>query len=106
MRFASFLSGAFITAIVVKPPERKFSIVMGADYSFKVKNIEIWARVFFKHNNSFLAIVLMSVRTKQFEPKSFWTYTRTSHNTRQANQSSAQKNPTQTKISGFQDSRL
>ena len=28
------------------------SIAMGADYSFEVKNIEIWAPVFFKHNNS------------------------------------------------------
>ena len=29
-----------------------FSIAIGADYSFEVKNIEIWAPVFFKHNNS------------------------------------------------------
>jgi hypothetical protein len=29
-----------------------FSIAMGADYSFEVKNIEIWAPAFFKHNNS------------------------------------------------------
>ena len=30
---------------------------MGADYSFEVKSIEAWAPSFFKHNNSFLAIV-------------------------------------------------
>jgi hypothetical protein len=30
---------------------------MGADYSFEVKNIEIWAPIFFKHNNSFVATV-------------------------------------------------
>ena len=34
-----------------------FSIAMDADYSFEVKNIEIWAPAFFKHNNSFLATV-------------------------------------------------
>ena len=33
------------------------SITMGADYSFQVKNIEIWAPAFFKHNNSFIATV-------------------------------------------------
>ena len=32
--------------------------VMGADYSFEVKNIEIWVHVFFKHNSSFVATVL------------------------------------------------
>ena len=30
---------------------------MGAEYSFEVKNIEIWAPRFFKHNNSPLATV-------------------------------------------------
>jgi hypothetical protein len=30
---------------------------MGADYSFEVKNIEIWVPAFFKHNNSFVATV-------------------------------------------------
>ena len=34
-----------------------FSIVMGADYSFKVKNIEIWVPTFFKDNNSSIAAV-------------------------------------------------
>ena len=32
---------------------------MGADYSFEVKNIEIWASAFFKHDNSFVATVLI-----------------------------------------------
>ena len=32
---------------------------MGADYSFEMKNIEIWAPTFFKHNNSFIATVFM-----------------------------------------------
>ena len=36
-----------------------FSIAMGADYSFEVKNIEIWVPAFFKHNNLFIATVLM-----------------------------------------------
>ena len=30
---------------------------MGADYSFEVKNFEIWAPAFFKHNNSSIATV-------------------------------------------------
>ena len=34
-----------------------FSIVMVADYSFDVKNIDIWAPAFFKHSNSFTATV-------------------------------------------------
>ena len=34
-----------------------FSIAMGADYSFEVKNIEIWGPTFFKHNNSSVATV-------------------------------------------------
>jgi hypothetical protein len=33
------------------------SIAMGADYSFQMKNIEIWAPAFFKHNYSFVATV-------------------------------------------------
>ena len=35
-----------------------FSIAMGADYSFDVKNIDIWASAFFWHNNSFIATAL------------------------------------------------
>ena len=34
-----------------------FSIVIGADYSYEVKNSEIWAPAFFKDNNSFIAAV-------------------------------------------------
>ena len=37
-----------------------FSIAMVADYLFDVKNIDIWAPVFFKHNNSFIATVYMA----------------------------------------------
>ena len=35
-----------------------FSIAMGADYSYEVKNIEIWVPTFFKHINSFVATVI------------------------------------------------
>ena len=31
-----------------------FSIAKGADYSYEVKNSEIWPPAFFKHNNSFV----------------------------------------------------
>ena len=34
---------------------------MGADYSFEVKNIEIWVPAFFMHNNSFVATVMSNV---------------------------------------------
>ena len=34
-----------------------FPIAIGADYSYEVKNSEIWAPAFFKHNNSFIATV-------------------------------------------------
>ena len=34
-----------------------FSIAMGADYSFEMKNIEILVPTFFKHNNSSVATV-------------------------------------------------
>ena len=34
-----------------------FSTAMTADYSFEVKNIEIWVPAFFKHNNSSVATV-------------------------------------------------
>ena len=30
---------------------------MGTNYSFEVKNIEIWVPAFFKHNNSSVVIV-------------------------------------------------
>ena len=32
-----------------------FSIAIDADYSYEVKNSDIWAPAFFKHNNSFIA---------------------------------------------------
>ena len=35
-----------------------FSIAMGADYSFEMKNIEIWVPAFFKHNNLSVATVI------------------------------------------------
>ena len=35
--------------------------VMVADYLFDVKNIDIWAPTFFKHNNSFIATVIVVV---------------------------------------------
>ena len=35
-------------------------IAMGADHSYEVKNSEIWAPTFFKHNNSFIATVIPS----------------------------------------------
>ena len=34
-----------------------FSIAMVADYSFDVKNIDIWVPAFFKHINSFIGTV-------------------------------------------------
>ena len=36
-----------------------FSIAIDANYSYEVKNSEIWATAFFKHNNSFIAAVLL-----------------------------------------------
>ena len=52
------LAGSSETA----PRILSFSIAMGADYSFEVKNIEIWVPAFFKHNNSFIAIGLFKVK--------------------------------------------
>ena len=37
---------------------------MGANYSFEVKNIEIWVPAFFKHDNSSVATVAL-FRTKE-----------------------------------------
>jgi hypothetical protein len=48
------LAGSSITA----PRIFIFSISMGANYSFEVKNIEIWVPAFFKHNNSSVATVI------------------------------------------------
>ena len=33
------------------------SIAIGSDYSYELKNSEIWAPAFFKHKSSFIAIV-------------------------------------------------
>ena len=41
------------------------SIAMVSDYSFDVKNIDIWAPAFFKHNNSFIATVMQQCRKGQ-----------------------------------------
>ena len=35
-----------------------FSIAIGANYSYEMKNSEIWVPTFFKHNNSFIATVI------------------------------------------------
>ena len=48
-----YLAGSSKTA----PMILIFSIAIGADYSYEVKNSEIWAPAFFKHNNSFIAAV-------------------------------------------------
>ena len=47
------LAGSFKTA----PRILIFSIGIGANYSYEMKNSEIWAPAFFKHNNSFIATV-------------------------------------------------
>ena len=39
-----------------------FSIAIGADYSYELKNNETWAPAFFKHNNSFIATMLEVVK--------------------------------------------
>ena len=48
-----YLAGSSKTA----PRILIFSIVIGVDYSYEVKNSEIWAPAFFMHNNSFIATV-------------------------------------------------
>ena len=40
-----------------------FSIAMDAHYSFDVKNIDIWAPTFFKHNNLVIATVTATTTT-------------------------------------------
>ena len=40
---------------------------MGANYSFEVKNIDIWAPTFFNHNNSYIATVAWVVHGIQSE---------------------------------------
>ena len=49
-----YLAGSSKTA----PRILIFSIAIVADYSYEVKNSEIWAPAFFKHNNSFIATAL------------------------------------------------
>ena len=41
-----------------------FSIAMDADYSFDVKNIDIWAPAFFKDDNLFIATVSFACTSK------------------------------------------
>ena len=53
-----YLAGSSKTA----PRILIFSIAIGADYSYEVKNSEIWAPAFFKHNNSYIATVYSNVQ--------------------------------------------
>ena len=39
--------------------------ILGADYSFEVKNIEIWVPPFFKHNNSLVDKVTWDIQLCQ-----------------------------------------
>ena len=48
-----FLAGSSKTA----PRILIFSIAIVADYSFEMKNSEIWVPAFFRHNKSFIAAV-------------------------------------------------
>ena len=40
-----------------------FNCTMVADYSFDMKNIDVWAPTFFKHNNSFIATVSFRLKS-------------------------------------------
>ena len=40
-----------------------FSIAIGTDYSYEVKNSEIWAPAFSKHTNSSIATVLKGLKS-------------------------------------------
>jgi hypothetical protein len=44
-----------------------FSIAIGADYSYEVKNSEILVPAFFKHNNSFIATVKPEALKKELK---------------------------------------
>ena len=44
-----------------------FSMAMVADYSFEVKNIEMWVSAFFKHNNSSVATVSGQIFIPEFD---------------------------------------
>ena len=48
-----------------------FSIAMGVDYSFEVKNIEIWVPAFYKHNNSSAATVRSKFNHLQISDNKF-----------------------------------
>ena len=55
-----------------KRPPGFSPIAIGSDYSYEVKNSEIWAPAFFKHNSSFIATVPASVCTEQLKQQSFY----------------------------------
>ena len=42
---------------------------MVANYSFDVKNIDIWVPTFFKHNNSFISTVLQPMELREVSEK-------------------------------------
>ena len=46
---------------------------MAADYSFDMKNIDIWAPTFLKHNNSFIATVKITTKTTVHTPEKLIT---------------------------------
>ena len=54
-----------------------FLIAIGADYSYELKNSEIWVPAFFKHNNSFIATVLWNNHSTRFINFSFFHGTTT-----------------------------
>ena len=51
---------------------------VGAEYSFGVKNIEIWVPAFFKHNNSSVATVVYLSLLVYLRPKSTYLEWKTS----------------------------
>ena len=55
--------GRFGTTSLIAMPIQPIYLTNWADYSYEVKNSEIWAPAFFKHNNSFIA----TVRNKQYK---------------------------------------
>ena len=48
------------------------SIAMGAYYSFEVINIDIWAPIFFKHNNQFISTLGHGGREVHFPPANWF----------------------------------
>ena len=59
-----FLKSRVFCSFKLDPRIFIFSIGLGADYSFEVKNIEIWVPAFFKHNNSSVATVAKKLKIK------------------------------------------